>query len=102
MAIREIRYEKNCDCLVSVGGLPLRRAVGCLRRQEPELVQLCWGRKSEVGPPGPSALNRIRFVYNGIYDEKIRTYNVRELPGIRGAAFMAFARGYGDFTQEYR
>ena len=50
-------------------------------------------------PCGPGAANRIRLVYNGIYDEQIRSYDVRELPETRGAAFTAFARGDGDLTQ---
>ena len=48
---------------------------------------------------GPGAANRLRFVYNGIYDEQIRSYDVRELPGRKGAALTAFARGNGDLTQ---
>ena len=50
-------------------------------------------------PCGPGAANRIRLVYKGIYDEQIRSYDVRELPDTRGAAFTAFARGDGDLTQ---
>lgn len=47
----------------------------------------------------PGASNRLRFVYNGIYEEQIRTYDVVQLPGGRGAALSAWARGNGDLTQ---
>lgn len=47
----------------------------------------------------PGASTRLRFVYNGIYDEQIRTYDVVQLPGGRGAALSAWARGVGDLTQ---
>lgn len=47
----------------------------------------------------PGASTRLRFVYNGIYDQQIRSYDVVELPGGRGAALSAWARGKGDLTQ---
>jgi hypothetical protein len=48
---------------------------------------------------GPGASTRLRFVYNGIYDEQIRSYDVHELPGGRGAALSAWARGDRDLTK---
>ena len=48
---------------------------------------------------GPSASDRLRFVYNGIYDEQIRSYDVRSLPRRRGAALSAWVRGGGDLTK---
>lgn len=48
---------------------------------------------------GPGASTRLRFVYNGIYDQQIRSYDVRELSSGRGAAMSAWARGDGDLTQ---
>ena len=39
---------------------------------------------------GPSASDRLRFVYNGIYDEQIRSYDVRSLPRRRGATLSAW------------
>ena len=48
---------------------------------------------------GPGASTRLRFVYNGIYDQQIRTYDVRELPNARGAAMSAWSRGDGDLTR---
>tara|TARA_R110000868_G_scaffold70902_1_gene208147 strand:- start:1458 stop:2168 length:711 start_codon:yes stop_codon:yes gene_type:complete len=51
---------------------------------------------------GPGASTRLRFVYNGIYDQQIRSYDVRELPNGRGAAMSAWARGKGDLTRGVR
>lgn len=48
---------------------------------------------------GPGASTRLRFVYNGIYDQQIRSYDVHELPRGRGAAMSAWARGDGDLTR---
>lgn len=48
---------------------------------------------------GPGASDRLRFVYNGIYDEQIRSYDVRALPGRRGASLSSWARGTGDWTR---
>ncbi len=48
---------------------------------------------------GPGASDRLRFVYNGIYDSQIRTYDVRALPGGRGASLSAWSRGDGDLTK---
>ena len=48
---------------------------------------------------GPGASDRLRFVYNGIYDEQIRSYDVRVLPCGRGASLSAWARGDGDLTK---
>lgn len=48
---------------------------------------------------GPGASTRLRFVYNGIYDQQIRSYDVHELPRGRGAAMSAWARGDGDLTK---
>jgi hypothetical protein len=48
---------------------------------------------------GPGATTRLRFVYNGIYDQQIRSYDLHELPRGRGAALSAWARGDGDLTQ---
>jgi len=47
----------------------------------------------------PGAPDRYRFVYNGIYQKQIRSYDVSLLPGGRGASVSAFARGEGDLTQ---
>tara|TARA_R110002072_G_scaffold4504_7_gene31313 strand:+ start:1199 stop:1900 length:702 start_codon:yes stop_codon:yes gene_type:complete len=47
----------------------------------------------------PGASTRLRFVYNGIYDKQIRTYDIFALPGGRGATMSAWARGTGDLTQ---
>ena len=48
---------------------------------------------------GPEASTRLRFVYNGIYDKQVRTYDLFELSGGRGANLAAWARGTGDLTQ---
>lgn len=48
---------------------------------------------------GPGASTRLRFVYNGIYDQQIRSYDIHELPRGRGGAMSAWARGDGDLTQ---
>lgn len=48
---------------------------------------------------GPGASTRLRFVYNGIYDQQIRSYDIHELPRGRGAALSAWARGDGDLTR---
>lgn len=48
---------------------------------------------------GPGASDRLRFVYNGIYDNQVRSYDVRMLPGGRGASLSAWARGDGDLTK---
>ena len=48
---------------------------------------------------GPGAATRLRFVYNGIYDQQIRSYDVRELRDGRNAALSAWARGDGDLTK---
>ena len=48
---------------------------------------------------GPGASDRLRFVYNGVYDEQIRSYDVRVLPGGRGASLSSWARGDGDLTR---
>lgn len=45
---------------------------------------------------GPGTSDRMRFVYNGNYDEQIRTYDVRELPDGRGAMVSAWVRGDGN------
>lgn len=47
----------------------------------------------------PGASTRLRFVYNGIYNKQVRTYDLFELPGGRGANLSAWARGTGDLTQ---
>ncbi len=41
---------------------------------------------------GPGADDRYRFVYNGIYDKQIRSYDVHMLPGGKRASMTAFAR----------
>ena len=51
---------------------------------------------------GPGASSRLRFVYNGIYDKQIRSYDLHELPRGRGAAMSAWARGVGDLTRAIR
>ncbi|MGB0632787.1 MAG: hypothetical protein ACPGRZ_19015 [Alphaproteobacteria bacterium] len=48
---------------------------------------------------GPGASDRLRFVYNGIYDTQIRSYDVRALPGGRGASLSSWARGDDDLTK---
>lgn len=48
---------------------------------------------------GPGASMRLRFVYNGIYDQQIRSYDIHELPRGRGAALSAWSRGDGDLTR---
>lgn len=48
---------------------------------------------------GPGASTRLRFVYNGIYDQQIRSYDIYELPRGRGAALSAWSRGDGDLTR---
>ena len=45
---------------------------------------------------GPAVTDRIRFVYNGNYDEQVRAYDVHELPDGRGAVVSAWARGDGN------
>ena len=57
------------------------------------------GTKNSREACDPGTANRLRFVYNGIYDEQIRSYEIRELPGTRAAGLGAFARGDGDLTQ---
>lgn len=47
----------------------------------------------------PGASTRLRFVYNGIYDKQVRSYDIFQLPGGRGATMSAWVRGNGDLTQ---
>ena len=47
----------------------------------------------------PGASTRLRFVYNGDYDQQIRTFDVVALPGGRGAAMSAWVRGEQDLTK---
>ena len=47
----------------------------------------------------PGASDTYRFVYNGIYDKQIRTYDVRVHPDGRSADVSAWARGEGDLTR---
>lgn len=51
---------------------------------------------------GPGASTRLRFVYNGIYDKQVRSYDLVQLPGGRGATLSAWARGTGDLTKAIR
>ena len=50
----------------------------------------------------PGASTRLRFVYNGIYDKQVRSFDLFALPGGRGATMSAWARGTGDLTQGVR
>lgn len=45
------------------------------------------------------AQDRYRFVYNGIYDKQIRSYDVEMLAGGRGASVNAFARAEPNLAQ---
>ncbi|MFT5488098.1 MAG: hypothetical protein ACI9JL_004172 [Paracoccaceae bacterium] len=47
----------------------------------------------------PGASTRLRFVYNGIYDKQVRSYDLFALPDGRGASMSAWARGIGDLTK---
>ena len=47
----------------------------------------------------PGASTRLRFVYNGNYDQQIRSFDVFALPGGRGAAISAWVRGEADLTK---
>ena len=48
---------------------------------------------------GPGASNRFRFVYNGNYEEQIRTYDVHAPPNDRGAVVSVWVRGNGNLGQ---
>lgn len=47
----------------------------------------------------PGAIDRYRFVYNGIYDKQIRTYDLHMLPDGRGAALSAWVRSEPDLSK---
>lgn len=51
---------------------------------------------------GPDASDRFRFVYNGIYDKQVRSYDVRMLPDGRSAQISAFVRGEADLTRAFK
>lgn len=47
----------------------------------------------------PGASDEYRFVYNGVYEKQVRTYDIRVLPDGRSAAMSAWARGEGNLAQ---
>jgi hypothetical protein len=57
------------------------------------------GGESLKAACGPGGSTRLRFVYNGIYDQQIRSYDVRVLRQGRSAALSAWTRGDGDLTK---
>lgn len=47
----------------------------------------------------PGASDRYRFIYNGIYEKHVRSYDLHMLPDGRGAALSAWVRPETDLTQ---
>ena len=102
----ESRIRKKTAIFLFLGSLGM---VGCRYGGPPDgpvARRLSWfnyvGAENLRDACRPGTANGIRFVYNGIYDEQIRSYDVSELSGTRGAAFVVFARGDGDLTQGIR
>ena len=48
---------------------------------------------------GPGADDRFRFVYNGIYEKQIRSYDIHMLPEGKRASMAAFVRAEPDLVE---
>lgn len=93
-----LRIIASVTALLALGACEYSGPAG-----DPVSRNLSWfdyvGGESLRDACAPGASTRLRFVYNGIYEEQVRTYDVVQLPGGRGAALSAWARGDGDLTQ---
>lgn len=93
-----IRIIASVTALLALGACEYTGPAG-----DPVSRNLSWfdyvGAESLREACAPGASNRLRFVYNGIYKKQIRTYDLFELAGGRGATMSAWARGVGDLTK---